>query len=148
MKTSVHRESIFRQILRHENEVFQTFQIREGLKWSEESPEARRLHAVIQALKKEGIVEQTGTPRKRNQYLMVKKPDELRRRLGKIPTKRSSASNGAAPPHQSDSPGPQRVLYLEERVSELEEKFSEILTVLGEVKNKVNDIHREWVSSV
>ena len=69
------REAVLRAILEHEQGDFQSFQIREELGWSEESPEARRLHAIIQSLKHEGVITQTGTKRKRNQYLKLRHPD-------------------------------------------------------------------------
>jgi hypothetical protein len=147
------REAVLRAILEHEQGDFQSFQIREELGWSEESPEARRLHAIIQSLKHEGVITQTGTKRKRNQYLKLRHPDELRRRL-RIPASPAAKNGGAAPAAPAATPGPQRVRYLEERVSELESRagadpdvLRSIMEALGEIKAKVDAIHREWVSS-
>jgi hypothetical protein len=144
------RAAVYRTILRHEGEVFQSYRIREELGWSEKDPEGRRLHAIVQDLKKEGVIKQTGTQRKRNQYLMLDKPDELRLRLGRIRSRAPSTNGKARPEELANKPGPTRVRYLEERVDELEETIAdlaEVKRVLKDMKIKVDDLHREWVTS-
>jgi len=148
------REAAYRQILRHQGAVFQSAEIRQELGWSEESPEARRLHAIIQSLKQEGVITQTGTARRRNQYLMLAKPDELRLRAGRFRSKEPASNGKIMDDHVISKPGPQRVRYLEEHVNELEErvagqgdKLDEILRTLGEIGAKVDELHREWVTS-
>jgi hypothetical protein len=154
--TSV-RAAVYRAILRHKGDVFQTVTIREELKWDEESPEAKRLHAIIQSLKQDGVIKTTGIPRKRHQYLMLEKPEEVQLRLGRIRSK-AAAGNGKVEQDEKGPPakksGPQRVRYLEERLDELEERAarqdqdsSQILELLMEMNTKLDDLHREWVET-
>jgi hypothetical protein len=155
------RAGVYRSILRKNDKPFQSREIREENGWSEESAEARRMHAVIQGLKEDGVIRQTGPEeRKRHQYLMLvpEKAAVLRQRLGRV-TDRSPATNGTP---ESDAPtppasGPQRVRYLEDRVAELEaraalddELLREIvvkLDGLDVIRTKVDDLHREWIGA-
>lgn len=145
------RAETYRAILRHRGTVFQTATIREELGWAEQSSEAHRMHGVIQDLKRSGILEQTGTKRKRNQYLMIvpRKEEELRSNLDNL---RAISGNGKAAPPPADAPpkpGPRRVRYLEERVEALErqEGNTDVLKLLREISAKLDDLHREWVGS-
>jgi hypothetical protein len=146
------RAETYRAILRHRGSVFQTATIREELGWAEQSSEAHRMHGVIQDLKRSGILEQTGTKRKRNQYLMIVpgKEGELRSNFDNL---RAISGNGKATSPSADKTpkpaGPRRVQYLEERVEALEQQEgnSEVLKLLREISTKLDDLHREWVGS-
>lgn len=145
------RAELYRAVLRRKGTVFQTKDIREDCGWSEEAPEARKMHAIIQSLKRDGILKQTGTARRRHQYLMLERPDELQARLGRA-APRESTGNGKVEDGASLKPGPQRVRYLEERVHELEDrsrsqdgKLDDVLGVLAKLTTKIDDLHREWV---
>lgn len=148
------REETYRAILRHRGSVFQTATIREELGWPEQSSEAHRMHGVIQDLKRSGILQQTGTKRKRNQYLMIvsEKEGELRSNLDNI---RAISGNGKAPSPMADSTpkpaGPRRVQILEERLAEAlerqEKTNTEVVKFLREISAKLDDLHREWVGS-
>ena len=146
------RTAVYRAILRRDGQVFQTKDLREDCHWANDSPEARRMHAIIQSLKEEGIIQQSGPARRRHQYLMLTKRDVLQTRLGRA---REEAGNGRveAPPLPAGS-GPQRVRYLEDRVGELElrtgeqeDKLNRILETLETLTAKVDDLHREWVTA-
>jgi len=155
------KTAAYRALLRQRPDaVFQTRDIREACGWTEDSLEGRRMHAIIQSLKHEGILKQDGPPRKRHQYLVVAKPDVLRVRLGRV---KEQTGNGNGKVEEAAVPvtGPQRVRYLEDRLSDLEGRAADqddtlaaildSLSVLSAkvdgLRGKVDDIHREWVTS-
>ena len=156
------RQGVYRSILRRNDKPFQTREIREENGWSEESREARRMHAIIQGLKQDGIIRQTGSEdRKRHQYLMLvgEKDAVLRQRLGRVTRAREQSGNGAVEvaPIPTSASGPQRVRYLEDRVAELEARtaldddaLAQIMARLDAVdviSAKIDDLHREWVGA-
>jgi hypothetical protein len=161
------RLQTYRWLLRHDGKIFQSAMIRKELGWSERSWEGHRMHAVLQELKDDGIITQSGPPRKRNQYLMVdgaKGRSELQRRFDAL---KAASTNGGPATSSALMPvgssldvvpkaAPKRVRYLEDRVAALESQSSttlapdpridEILAVLQDLSAKVNELHGEWIA--
>jgi hypothetical protein len=144
--------AVYRAILRkRDDEVFQTKDIREDCRWEEGAPEARRMHAVIQALKADHIIAQSGPERKRHQYLTLKNRAALQARLARL---RDRGQNGKVVSAPLLAPtGPQRVRDLEDRLLGLEQvsadqegKLTEILATLNNLATKIDELHREWVT--
>ena len=54
--------------------VFTTVELREELSYNETAPEVRRVHAVIQARKRDGVISVVSQGKKRHQHLQVKLP--------------------------------------------------------------------------
>jgi hypothetical protein len=153
MDTKQVRRSVYRAILRHNGAVFQTRDLRQELGWAEESPEGRRLHAIIQGLKQQGIIAQTGPARRRHQYLELREPDGLRAEMNRLRTPETLPPKaGAREEVAAQVSGPRRVRYLEERVEELEDqarahdgKLDEIGRDVSDMKVQLDALYREWV---
>ncbi|MBA2741642.1 MAG: hypothetical protein H0U46_06480 [Actinobacteria bacterium] len=155
------KSTVYKALLRQRPDaVFQTRDIREACGWNEESVEGRRMHAIIQSLKNEGVLRQDGPPRKRHQYLVVAKPDTLRARLGRI-KEHAGTGNGKVEEVAAAVSGPQRVRYLEDRLADLEgravDQEDTLAAILASISTlsaktdvltrKVDEIHREWVTA-
>lgn len=117
--------------------VFQTQQVRAHLNYSDESPEAHKMHNVIARLKTAKTVVQAGSnTRKRNQYLEIANQDDLHKRIERAearmngsrnrppvvagPTSRGSQKTSTPAVQIPGTSGPRRVVYLEDRVDRLE----------------------------
>lgn len=140
---------------------FQSQDVREHLKYSEQSDDAHYMHNVLGRLKKQGIVEIVGdTSRKRNQYLKIVDEAKLRHRIDQLRGNGSAAERagdakaaGAQPNGKVQAPpAPKRVLYLEDRVQQLEgvvssfdpKAIEDIRQRLDALDHKVTELVELW----
>ena len=136
----------------HRNHPFTASELRDQLGYGEESPEARRMHAVIQARKKDGIITVISQGRKRNQHLQVKttRKKDLDRLMVRALNRKARNNSGSTQPNSKATSGatttPKRVVYLEERVELLEkaetDRRKQIEGFTAELSSLKQEVHR------
>ena len=123
---------------------FTTAGLRKNLYFNESSDESRRLHVVIQARKKDKIIEVVSQERKRHQHLRidVKRMEDLRIIMDAAFQK--SRNNGASLTLTTTTATPMRVRYLEDRVDKSEQKLKKVETDLAALKQEIHQLVKAW----
>ncbi len=139
--------------LADKKEPFTTSSLREKLGYGESAPEARRLHALIQKLKRDGVIDVVSQGRRRHQHLQVipKKNENLQQLMDKALRKKDRNGADVADTSNRMSPSitllPKRVLYLEHRVEQVETGLDRIANLeqkVAELKEKVHKLMELW----
>ncbi len=99
---------------------FTASELRKKLGYDENSSEANRMHATVNARKRDGIICVVSEGRKRNQSLQVRL--DRKKDLHRLMDKARRRENGSERSNASDATltTPKRVVYLEDRIEVLE----------------------------
>ena len=142
--------SIYRALMEFakSDKPFTTAGLRKKLDFNESSNESRRLHVVIQARKKDKIIEVVSQERKRHQHLRidVNRIEDLRLIMDTAFQK--SRNNGASSTTTTSAGTPMRVVYLEDRVDKIDQKLkkveTEVATELAALKQEIHQLVKAW----
>ena len=135
------------------DQPFTAAELRGKLGYSQNSAEARRMHAIIQHRKKDGIISVVSQGRKRNQHLRIEleRKGDLQRLAENAFNSKGISTSYPADGIASTSGTPKRVLYLEERVENLEkaeaardDKLDALVAELAELKQEVHQLVELW----
>ena len=138
--------SIYRALmeLAKSDEPFTTAGLRKKLDFNESSDESRRLHVVIQARKKDKIIEVVSQERKRNQHLRIDVNRIADLRIFMDTAFKKSRKNGASSTSTGPTGTPMRVRYLEDRVEKNDQKLKKVESELAALKQEVHRMVEMW----
>ena len=134
-----------------QKKTFTASELRKKLGYDENSSEAKRMHATVNARKRDGIICVVSEGRKRNQSLQVKLDREMD--LHRLMDKARRRVNGPERSHTSEATltTPKRVVYLEDRIEGLErgearreQKLDQVVSELAALKEEVRHLVELW----
>ena len=130
---------------------FTTSELREKLGYDENSSEANRMHATVNARKRDEIISVVSEGRKRNQSLQVKLDRE--KDLHRLMDRARRRANGSERSNTSDATltTPKRIVYLEDRIEGLErgeasreQKLDQVVSELAALKEEIRHLVELW----
>ena len=138
--------SIYRALMdfAKSDEPFTTAELRKKVDFTESSDESKRLHVVIQARKKDEIIEVVSQERKRNQHLRIAVNRISDLRIFMDAAFQKSRNNSASSTHAGQTGTPMRVRYLEDRVEKNDQKLKKVETEVAALKQEIHRIVEMW----